>query len=42
MSKKNSSVILKNGFKNFDDLSKIYLNFKKKINQIDKNRNNFF
>ena len=28
MSKKNSSVILKNGFKNFEDLSKVYLNFK--------------
>ena len=36
MSKKNSSVILKNGFKNFDDLSKIYLNFKKKIDHLKK------
>ena len=33
MSKKNSSVILKNGFKDFPDLNKIYLNFKNKIIQ---------
>ena len=31
MSKKNSNVNLKNKFENFKDLSKIYLNFKKKI-----------
>ena len=31
MSKKNSSVNLKNGFKEFKDLSKIFLNFKKKL-----------
>ena len=28
MSKKNSNVILKNGFENFEDLSKVYFNFK--------------
>ena len=28
---KNSSVILKNGFQDFKDLSKVYLNFKKKL-----------
>ncbi len=33
MSKKNSSVILKSGFKDFPDLNKIYLNFKNKIIQ---------
>ncbi len=32
MSKKNSSVILKNQFKDFKDLSKVYLNFKKNLN----------
>ena len=32
MSKKNSSVNLKNGFKNFKDLSDIFLNFKNKLN----------
>ena len=31
MSKKNSSVNLKNGFKNFKDLSKIFLNFQDKL-----------
>ncbi len=31
MSKKNSSVILKNEFKNFKDLSHLYLNFKNKL-----------
>ena len=31
MSKKNSSVILKNGFKNYEDLSSIYSDFKKKL-----------
>jgi tRNA(Ile)-lysidine synthase len=34
MSKKNSSVNLKNGFKDFQDLSKIFHNFKKKLNAI--------
>ena len=33
MSKKNSNVNLKNGFKDFDDLSEIYFNFKKKLNK---------
>jgi len=32
MSKKNSNVILKNGFEGFEDLSKIFRSFKKKIN----------
>ena len=32
MSKKNSSVNLKNGFKEFNDLSKTFSNFKKKLN----------
>ena len=32
MSKKNSNVILKNGFKNYEELSHIYLIFKKKLN----------
>ena len=32
MSKKNSSVNLKNGFKNYKDLSEIFLNFKNKLN----------
>ena len=36
MSKKNSSVNLKNGFKNFEDLSKIFLNFKNQLNLINK------
>ena len=36
MSKKNSSVNLKNGFKNFKDLSKIFLNFKNKLDKINK------
>ena len=36
MSKKNSSVNLKNGFKEFKDLSKIFSNFKKKLNLINK------
>ncbi len=31
MSKKNSNVILKNGFEDYDDLSKIFFNFKQKI-----------
>ena len=32
MSKKNSSVILKENFRNYDELFKIYLSFKKKLN----------
>jgi len=38
MSKKNSNVNLKNGFKDFTDLSKIFLNFKNKINFINKKK----
>ena len=36
MSKKNSSVNLKNGFKNFKDLSNIFLKFKNKLNKLNK------
>ncbi len=36
MSKKNSSVILKNNFKGFKDLTEIYNSFKKKINPFKK------
>ena len=36
MSKKNSSVILKNGFKNYKELSYIYSIFKKKLNPFKK------
>ena len=36
MSKKNSSVNLKNGFKEFKDLSKIFSNFKSKLNSTNK------
>ena len=32
MSKKNSSVNLKNGFKDYKDLSNVFLNFKTKLN----------
>ena len=38
MSKKNSSVNLKNGFKEFKDLSKIFSNFKSKINLTNKKK----
>ena len=38
MSKKNSSVNLKNGFQNFKDLSKIFIHFKKKLDSIKKNK----
>ena len=38
MSKKNSSVNLKNGFKDFKDLSNIFKNFKKKLDHF-KNKN---
>ena len=36
MSKKNSSVNLKNGFKNFKDLSYIFQNFKNKLDHLNK------
>ena len=32
MSKKNSNVILKNGFKDYKELSHIYYSFRKKLN----------
>ncbi len=38
MSKKNSNVNLKNGFENFRDLSKIYLNFRNKLDSIHKKK----
>ena len=38
MSKKNSSVNLKNGFKEFKDLSKIFSNFKSKLNSTNKKK----
>jgi len=36
MSKKNSNVILKEGFKNYEELSNIYLTFKTKLNYLKK------
>ena len=36
MSKKSSSVNLKNGFNNFKDLSNIFLNFKNKLDRLNK------
>ena len=36
MSKKNSSVNLKNGFKDFKDLSRIFINFKNKLDLLNK------
>ena len=36
MSKKNSSVNLKNGFKDYKDLSNIFLNFKNKLDSLNK------
>ena len=36
MSKKNSNVNLKNGFQNYDDLSKVFLNFKDRLNALNK------
>ena len=36
MSKKNLSVNLKNGFKNFKDLSNIFQNFKSKLDRLNK------
>jgi len=38
MSKKNSSVNLKNGFKNNKDLSNIFLNFKNKLEALKKKK----
>jgi len=38
MSKKNSSVNLKNNFKEFQDLSSIFLNFKSKLDSINKKK----
>ena len=38
MSKKNSSVNLNNGFKEFKDLSKIFSNFKKRVNLTNKKK----
>ena len=38
MSKKNSSVNLKNGFKDYKDLSNIFLNFKDKLKILKKNK----
>ena len=38
MSKKNSNVSLKNGFKDFQDLSIIFLNFKNKIDALKKSK----
>ena len=38
MSKKNSNVSLKNGFKDFKDLKNIFENFKKKLNYLNKKK----
>ena len=38
MSKKNSSVNLKNGFKDFEDASNIFLNFKNKLDNLNKDK----
>ena len=38
MSKKNSSVNLNNGFKNYRDLSKIFLKFKNKLDNLNKRK----
>jgi tRNA(Ile)-lysidine synthase len=38
MSKKNSSVNLKNGFQNFKDLSNIFINFKNKLDSLGKKK----
>ena len=38
MSKKNSNVSLKNGFKDFKNLSSIFLKFKNKLNTLKKNK----
>ena len=37
MSKKNSNVILKNFFKESKDLSKVYFNFEKKLDNVNQN-----
>ena len=37
MSKKSLNVILKNGFSNYKELSKIYISFRKKIKSLKKN-----
>ena len=37
MSKKNSNVNLKNGFQNHRDLSKVFLNFKNKLDALNRN-----
>ena len=36
MSKKNSNVNLKNGFKDYKDLSAIFLNFKDRLDSLKK------
>ena len=36
MSKKNSSVNLKNNFKNFEDLSRVFSNFKNRLDKTNK------
>ena len=38
MSKKNSSANLRNGFKDFKDLSKIFENFKNKLDNLNKKK----
>ena len=38
MSKKNSSVILKSSFKDYNDLSDIFLKFKHKLDALKKNK----
>ena len=38
MSKKNSSVNLKNGFKDHKDLSKVFIKFKNRLNDLSKKR----
>ena len=38
MSKKNSNVNLKNGFKDYKDLSAIFLNFKNRLNSLKKKK----
>ena len=41
MSKKNSSVNLKNGFQGYQDLSIIFLNFKNKLDTLKKKKLSF-
>ena len=38
MSKKNSSVNLKNGFKDHKDLSKVYIKFENRLNDLNKRK----